>query len=162
MNEQTPSFSAQINENFHWEDLHPGKLDLLPLSGDRYHLLYQSKNYIAQLLEADYQNKRFAIRIEGSRFDVQLNDEYDQLIKRLGLHVQAGLKVSEIKAPMPGLVLEISVKEGEEVAEGQTLLSLEAMKMENVIKAPAAATIKSVNAQKGEAVEKGFVLIDME
>ena len=52
-------------------------------------------------------------------------------------------KITEIKAPMPGLVLDILIKEGDEVMENQPLLILEAMKMENVIKAPNAALVKS-------------------
>jgi len=162
MKKSLPSFAAKVNDAFHWEGLQPGELDLVPLGNNRYHLIYQSENYVAQLLEVDYQRKAFAIRIDGSRFDIQLNDEYDQLVKRLGLHAQAGLQVSEIKAPMPGLVLDVSVSEGDEVEEGQTLLILEAMKMENVIKAPAPAKVKAVDVRKGEAVDKGFVLIDME
>jgi len=64
----------------------------------------------------------------------------------------------EVKAPMPGTVLSVAVKSGDSVKEGQTLLVLEAMKMENEIVAPCAGTVKALNAAKGAAVESGAVL----
>jgi biotin carboxyl carrier protein len=68
-------------------------------------------------------------------------------------------KVSEIKAPMPGLVLRILASEGEEVQKGGNLLVLEAMKMENIIKAPADVIIKSVKVNPGDKVEKNQVMM---
>ncbi|HKK78307.1 MAG TPA: biotin/lipoyl-containing protein, partial [Phaeodactylibacter sp.] len=63
---------------------------------------------------------------------------------------------------MPGMVLEVSVKAGEEVSEGTPLLILEAMKMENVIKSPGDGVIKAINVTKGEAVDKNYLLVEME
>ena len=63
---------------------------------------------------------------------------------------------------MPGLVLEIQVQAGQTVSKGDTLLILEAMKMENVLKAAADGVIKSIHVQKGAAVEKGALLLELE
>ena len=71
----------------------------------------------------------------------------------------AAAKVNEIKAPMPGLVLDIRVAEGDEVKKGDSILVLEAMKMENIIKSPTDGIIKKINVKKGIAVEKNQVLI---
>jgi len=71
-------------------------------------------------------------------------------------------KVSNLKAPMPGLVLDISTKEGETVKKGDTLLILEAMKMENAIKSPTDGIIKNIAINKGEAVEKNQVILNFE
>ncbi|MDB5143897.1 MAG: gcdC, partial [Mucilaginibacter sp.] len=68
-------------------------------------------------------------------------------------------KVSEIKAPMPGLVLKLFVSEGTEVKKGDNLFILEAMKMENIIKSPADVTVKTVKIKPGDKVEKGQVLL---
>jgi biotin carboxyl carrier protein len=68
-------------------------------------------------------------------------------------------KVKEVKAPMPGMVLRVEVVPGQEVQEGDPLLVLEAMKMENNLKSPASGTIKSVHVEAGKAVEKGAVLV---
>ena len=71
----------------------------------------------------------------------------------------ASKKVNEVKAPMPGMVLNILVQEGAEVKKGDALLVLEAMKMENIIKSPCDGTVKRVAATKGTAVEKNQLLI---
>ena len=71
----------------------------------------------------------------------------------------ASTKVNDVKAPMPGLILSMSVAEGDEVKKGDPLLILEAMKMENVIKSPSDGVIKSIKAAQGDSVEKNEVLI---
>ena len=68
-------------------------------------------------------------------------------------------KASDLKAPMPGLVVDVTVSPGDQVKKGDKLLVLEAMKMENILKAPADATVKGVNISKGKTVEKNEVLI---
>jgi len=80
----------------------------------------------------------------------------------LGLDTIASNKVTDIIAPMPGLILDIMVKAGDEVEEGQSILILEAMKMENVIKAEGAGTVKSINKDVGATVEKGTIIVEME
>jgi biotin carboxyl carrier protein len=70
--------------------------------------------------------------------------------------------IKDVKAPMPGLVLDINVEEGDELAEGQRILILEAMKMENSIVMHTKGRVKKVNVKKGQAVEKNQVLIELE
>ena len=65
---------------------------------------------------------------------------------------------TEVKAPMPGNILDVKVKAGDAVKKGQVLMILEAMKMENEIMAPADGTVVSVNATKGMTCENGTVL----
>lgn len=86
----------------------------------------------------------------------------DGLIKQLGFEVGNAKQVSAIKAPMPGLILHIAVKEGQEVSEGDSLLILEAMKMENNFTSPRAGIIQSIKVKQGDAVDKGQVLIEFE
>jgi biotin carboxyl carrier protein len=71
-------------------------------------------------------------------------------------------KVNEVKAPMPGLVLNILVEPGQEISKGDGLFVLEAMKMENIIKSPTDAIVKSIEVEKGIAVEKNQVLVKFE
>ncbi|HNH66215.1 MAG TPA: biotin/lipoyl-binding protein, partial [Bacteroidia bacterium] len=70
-------------------------------------------------------------------------------------------KVNDLKAPMPGLVLDILVSEGQTIQKGDSLLVLEAMKMENNLKAINDAVVKKINVSKGDKVEKNTVLIEL-
>lgn len=155
------SFKATVNGQYEIDEV-MGELDIVPLENGQFHILKGSKSYKAKLLSANYNEKFFLIRINGIRYEVQLADRYDQLVKRLGLTVVESEQIKDIHAPMPGLVLEVSVKEGQEVEEDTPLLILEAMKMENVIKSPGEGIIKSINVKKGEAVDKNYLLIEIE
>jgi len=86
----------------------------------------------------------------------------DLLIKQMGFSLGKSKTVNEIKAPMPGLILDIAVEVGQEVHEDDSLLVLEAMKMENNITSPRDGVIKSINIKKGDAVDKGALLIEFE
>jgi len=70
--------------------------------------------------------------------------------------------VNEVKAPMPGLLLNVMVKPGNQVFKGDNLLVLEAMKMENMIKSPTDGVVKSIEVEKSSAVDKNQVLIKFE
>ena len=97
-----------------------------------------------------------------SRKEVEIKDKYDALLKQLGMDKMLGSKMNLLKAPMPGLVLNVLVKEGDSIKKGDSLLVLEAMKMENNIKAAGDGVVKKVNVQVKQAVEKNQVLIEME
>jgi len=69
---------------------------------------------------------------------------------------------SEIKAPLPGIIYEVKVKENQDVKEGQSLFSLMAMKMENDITSPRACKIKEIKVKKDDSVNRGDVLAVIE
>jgi biotin carboxyl carrier protein len=100
--------------------------------------------------------------MEGETYDIEVKDELAQMLDSLGFSTTSTKHIKEIKAPMPGLVLQISVAEGQEVKEGDRILILEAMKMENSIVIHANAKIKKIRVQPGQAVDKGQVLVDLE
>ncbi|MFK8102997.1 MAG: biotin/lipoyl-containing protein [Saprospiraceae bacterium] len=137
-------------------------LDLIELSDGSYHLIQEEKVYRIELVEADYTNKFMVIKVNGTPQRIEIEDQYDQLIQKLGLSVNASQKVNDIKAPMPGLVLDIAVTVGQEVKKGDGLIVLEAMKMENMIKSPGEGKVKAILIDQGAAVDKGQVLIEME
>ena len=91
-----------------------------------------------------------------------IKDELDQRLDRMGFSSTSTKHIKEIKAPMPGLVLEVAVKEGQEVKEGERILILEAMKMENSIMIHTTAIIKRIAVTPGQAVDKGQVLVELE
>ena len=68
---------------------------------------------------------------------------------------------SAVVSPMPGSILDVRVKPGDAVAEGQVVVTLEAMKMEIEVKAESAGVVSAVNVKKGDMVESGSVLVTL-
>lgn len=156
------TYKAIVNEQFEFSDLNKDTLDIVRESDGHFHILKNNIAYRAEVVDTNFDQKTFTIKINGSTYEVKLEDQYDQLVKKLGLSKQVHYKVKDIKAPMPGLVLNINIEPGQAVQKGTALLILEAMKMENVIKSPGDGIVKSINVKQGEAVEKGYLLIEME
>ena len=128
----------------------------------QFHILKNNKAYRAEIINTNFQEKTFTIKVNGNPYEIKIADQFDQLVKKLGLSVINTQKVTDVKAPMPGLVLEVSVEVGQEVQKGDALLILEAMKMENVIKSVGEGIVKAIHIDQGKAVEKGQLLIEME
>jgi len=104
---------------------------------------------------------RLEVTIAGRRTTVRVKDERDLLLDEFGLGEDAAAG-GEVRAPMPGLVLDVLVEEGDEVAADQGLLVLEAMKMENELKAPSGGVVTTIHAASGDAVDKDALLIEIE
>ena len=104
--------------------------------------------------------KTFLLKINNKVHTVAVKDKFDLLLEKMGMTNGAVAKINNVKAPMPGLVIDLKVKAGDTVKAGDALLILEAMKMENILKSPGEATIKNVKIKKGDTVEKGQVLIE--
>ncbi|MEQ9063308.1 MAG: biotin/lipoyl-containing protein [Vicingaceae bacterium] len=126
------------------------------------HIIHKGKGLNVDVIGMDHSEKTVTLRINSKRYHFEVKDKFDELLEKLGMDIELGNLVSEIKAPMPGLVLEVMVAEGEEVKANQAILILEAMKMENVIKAPADTTVKKVSITKGDSVEKNQLLVEFE
>ena len=144
--------------------LMPGQTsaDVVKLSPHSYHLLINNKSYRVELLERSSDGKTQTLLINGKKVNAQVKDRYDELLEQLGLDKKTKGGASEVKAPMPGLVLRIQVKAGDAVKKGDTLIVLEAMKMENVIKAADDCVVKKVVVSEKNAVEKNQVLMELE
>lgn len=136
--------------------------DIVNIKPHRFHIIHQHQSYDIEVLEADYVKKKFTLQINNAEYTVDLQDELDLLIKKLGIEDVKTSTQQIIKAPMPGLILDVHVKAGDEITEEEALLTLEAMKMENVIKASKAGKVKAIKVQQGESVKKNQVLIEME
>ena len=147
---------------FHIDKEELSDIDLIPKSASEFNCIKEHRSVNVILLEADTAHKKFKLGIEGEIFSVEIKDELDQLIEIMGLGSAASKQLTNIKAPMPGLVLEIAVEAGQQLNAGDKILILEAMKMENSIAIPAAATIKKILVKKGQAVERGQVLVELE
>ena len=141
-------------ETFNW--------DVIKIKENTYHIIKDNKSYNLEVLSIKPEEKSFFIKVDGIKYQFNAKDKYDELLHSLGMDNLASKKVSDLKAPMPGLVLEVSVEGGQQVSKGDALLILEAMKMENVIKSPTDGVIKSISINKGETVEKNQLILNFE
>lgn len=135
-------------------------LDKIEVSPGYFHIILNQKSYSAEVVKSDPQTKTFHIKVNGNTYPVQVKDKFDLLLEKMGMGNAAAAKAMVIKAPMPGLIIDLKVKAGDEVKAGDPLLILEAMKMENIIKSPGAGTVKNIKAKKGDSVEKNQILIE--
>src|SRR5690606_7443667 len=102
------------------------------------------------------------VEVDGENFEVAIHDQLDQMLAEMGFNKASAKIINEIRAPMPGLVLEISVEEGQEIKKGDRIIILEAMKMENSILINADASIKKIHVKPGQPVDKGQVLVELD
>ncbi|MCU0422036.1 MAG: biotin/lipoyl-binding protein [Bacteroidia bacterium] len=137
-------------------------MDWIKIGADKYHAIINDQSLTIELTDKDEKGKILSIVINGITYRVNVENELDQLLKKLGMDKMASDKVNSVKAPMPGLVLRIHVKPGDAVKKGDALLVLEAMKMENVIKSPSDAVIKKITVSERTAVDKNQMLIEFE
>lgn len=138
----------------------PVDWNLVKVSDGYFHIIHNNKSYKAEVVKTDTATKTFHIKINGKIIPVSVKDRFDLLLEKMGMNGAASNKAIVIKAPMPGLIIDLKVKAGDVVKPGDPLLILEAMKMENIIKAPGEGTVKTVKAKKGDSVEKNQVLIE--
>jgi biotin carboxyl carrier protein len=142
-----------VNGNEH----HP---DIKMLAKGTYHVIENNQSYNVEVVSFDVREKAAEIKVNNNTYHVTAKDQFDLLLDQLGLSSLNSAKVSEVKAPMPGLVLKTFVAKGDVVQKGDNLLVLEAMKMENIIKAPAdMGTVQQILVKPGDKVEKGQILI---
>ncbi len=137
------------------------KLDI-NTSVNEHHILYNNNSYKVELVDIKEESKEVILKINNDKITCKVSDELDLLLKQLGMDNLSSQKMNNVKAPMPGMVLDVLVDKGQAVNSGDTLLVLEAMKMENNIKAPLDGIVKQVVCESGIAVEKNDILIIFE
>ena len=137
-------------------------LDSINVNAQTLHVLDKNRAYKVEIRHSDFLNKTISLTINGNIYEVKLEDEYDQQVKKMGLLAVTTQQLNEVKAPMPGLIVDVMVEVGQEIIEGTPLLVLSAMKMENIILAQGEGIIKSIEVKKNDSVEKGQLIIKME
>lgn len=136
--------------------------DIINLEDRFFHVLSEGRSYNIEVVKSDKISKQITLKVNGNIYEITAKDKFDLLMDQMGFSVAGSGKIKELKAPMPGLVIEIRVKAGDTVNKGDAVIVLEAMKMENVLKASGEGTVKSIEIQKAQSVEKGQVLIIFE
>jgi acetyl/propionyl-CoA carboxylase alpha subunit len=138
----------------------PVSVDLIEVKPPNFlSLLVNNRSFDAEILK---DSERYWISMRGRRFECELEDERVSKLKELsGYEGREGVQ-RELKSPMPGLVVAIEIKEGQEIKPGDGLVIVEAMKMENELKASFEGKVKIIRVKEGQAVEKDEVLIVFE
>ncbi|MBP6334800.1 MAG: biotin/lipoyl-binding protein [Bacteroidia bacterium] len=154
-------FQVEFEKNAKEINGKPFVADILEFRKGKFHIIRDNKSFVAELVETNPEEKSFVIKVNNSNYTINVRDKYDVLLKEMGIDASLGRKVNDIKAPMPGLVLNVLVENGQSIQKGDALLILEAMKMENVLKSPADGVVRKIRITKGDKVEKNQIMIDL-
>ncbi len=131
-------------------------VDFLNLGGSLYSIITENKSLEAVI---DDDDSKVAVMLGGQLFETQVLDERAMLLvqRRGGLKITSG----EVNAPMPGLIVMVTVELGQTVAQGDTVVILESMKMQNELKSPVAGLVKAIHVEARQAVDKGDMLVEI-
>jgi len=157
-------YKVKVNDTFEYKftDGQITSLDIQKVSSSKFHILKENCSFKAEIISSDFLKKNYTVKINSNIYEIDISNQLDLLIQDMGLSLGSAQIINDIKAPMPGLILDVLVQVGDTVKEGDYLLVLEAMKMENTLTALADGVVKSVLVIKGEKVEKNQLLIEID
>ncbi|MEY3321112.1 MAG: hypothetical protein RLZZ417_695 [Bacteroidota bacterium] len=154
------SFLIDINGGQYSFQLSDGEAATpINIDEDKKYILHDFKSKWISVKEKNHSLKYYQIQIDGRTYKVQLLDEVDQLILKMNLTSKKSSHFKDLKAPMPGLVRNVNINVGDLIKKGDSLIILEAMKMENVLKSPIDGIISELGVKPGESVEKNQILL---
>lgn len=160
----TVDFKVNVNDTFQFDFKKESisQLDSVSIENNKFHILHKNLPYKAEIISSHFNQKKYTIKVNNNNYDVVISNPLDILIKEMGFEVGIVKQINVIKAPMPGLILEINVVVGQTVKENDNLLILTAMKMENSFLSPREGVIKNIAISVGDSVVKGDLLIEFE
>ncbi len=126
------------------------------------YLLKCGNNYF-EIVADQVNNGQFSVLLKGYHFDAVVRTTLQEKAIHLLEEAQTSAHHQfEVKAPMPGMILKIKKQDGDTISQGESIIILEAMKMENDLRAPASGIITGICVEEGKAVEKGAILFSIE
>ncbi len=153
-------------------DINLSKNSSLSLNGKDYHYelsLLSCNTYLLKIENKLYKvsakrinTEKYIISLDGKQFETIIRTALQEKASSLIEKSSASKHKLDVKAPMPGMILKIKKGKGEQISRGDSIIILEAMKMENDLRAPVSGTITNLNVKEGTAVEKGVVLFTIE
>ncbi len=163
MADEQPVYTVMVaGETFYISKAEIDALDIIEKSEGRINLIRNNESINAFLVKWMNDGKYCSLEIDGELFEVYVKTPLEQQMDALGFAATSSHRQQEVKAPMPGLVLSVHVREGQQLRQGDKVLILEAMKMENSIIIQSDAVVKKVLVKNGQPVEKNQVLIELE
>ena len=154
-------FTVEIVDEKHVVlDGQPVEIDFQSVHGQPvYSLLIEGRSYEAYVNESD---ELWQVLLLGDLYTAHVEDERERRLKAAaGVQIGGGGEF-HLKAPMPGLVVAIPVREGQEVAKGDVLVILESMKMQNELRSPTDGTVVRIKVKEGDSVEGKATLLSVE
>lgn len=157
-------FKVKVNDTFEFDfnKENTSKLDAVSVEKNEFHILQKNLPYKTEIIFSDFNQKKYTVKVNNNIYQVAISNPLDILIKELGFGVGVSKVIKLLKAPMPGLILEVNIEVGQTVKENDNLLILTAMKMENSLLSPRDGVIKSIAINVGDSVIKGDLLIEFE
>jgi pyruvate carboxylase subunit B len=145
-----------------YEDGQPGRAELSDIEGSPVRMVKIGTHVYRVVVEKRQGRGRYALWVDGYRFETEALDERTRAIRDLSAASTGPAGPAPILAPMPGLIVRVSVNVGDKVEAGQGLVVMEAMKMENELRTTTAGVVRSVEVSAGMTVEKGALLVALE
>lgn len=131
-------------------------------NGTFFTISYKGENYHGEILEEKLEDRKLRVKINHREFLIEKEGPLDALIAELGLDKVKVRKLKQLQSPMPGRIVSVAVQVGDSIEVGQELLTLEAMKMENVLKSEGVGVVSEIKIAANDVVDKGAVLISFE
>jgi biotin carboxyl carrier protein len=161
LNEERKSVSLD-SDGVRYESESPVHAELSDIEGSPVRMV-KIGTHVYRVVTQKRQGKgRYTLWVDGYRFESEALDERTRAIRDLSAATATPAGPAPILAPMPGMIVRVSVKAGDRVEAGQGVVVMEAMKMENELRSTAAGTVRSVEVAPGTAVEKGALLVALE
>ncbi|MEX0735859.1 MAG: biotin/lipoyl-containing protein [Bacteroidota bacterium] len=145
----------------------PVVVDAVQMTEGVFSVIFEGTVYEVSRQQGDHgtdQNgdtRGMTLLVNGTPHQVKVDDERSLLLKSVLEKPHSAKSTISVRAPMPGLITKIEVHEGDTITEGQGLVILEAMKMENEIKSASKAIVGSIHVKLRQTVDKGEVLVTL-
>ena len=141
-----------------------GKFKVLKISHSKKEIILSngSKKFECKILKENTIDQSYIIKINGEISTIRLIKQVEKTIEKLGIQKSSQKNINILKAPMPGLILDVAVKESDLVKKGDPVIILEAMKMENILSSPVDGKVKEIKVNPQQTVEKNNILIKFE
>ena len=141
-----------------------GKFKVLEINHSKKEIVLSngSTKFECKILKENSIDQSYIVKINGEISTIRLIKQVEKTIEKLGIQKGSQKNINILKAPMPGLILDVIVKESDLVKKGDPVIILEAMKMENILSSPVDGIVKEVKVKTQQTVEKNNILIRFE
>jgi biotin carboxyl carrier protein len=141
-----------------------GKFKVLEINYSKKEIILSndSKIFECKILKENSIDQSYVVKINGEISTIRLIKEVEKTIEKLGIQKGSQKNINILKDPMPGLIVDVLVKESDLLKKGDPVIILEAMKMENILSSPVDGKVKEIKVNPQQTVKKNNILIKFE